>query len=146
MPSSTQHIDEMFRLASLTPGELGKVTGMAGGQPADGIETRVTPVSYDWASPATAGLWRVDVQAGQRQDVTSRSYFVKLLRHPRLWPQLGQIPAAMQQEFANFLPWQFELDIYESGIGRVPPPGMRTRSCTMSSTSMPTTSRCGGSS
>ncbi len=126
MPSGTQHVDELFRLASLTPGELGRVTGMTGGRPVDGVETRVTPVSYDWASPATAGLWRVDVQAGQQQDVTSRSYFVKLLRHPRLWPQLGQIPAALQQEFAGFLPWQFELDIYESGIGRVLPPGMRT--------------------
>ena len=31
MPSGTQHVDELFRLASLTPGELGKATGMAGG-------------------------------------------------------------------------------------------------------------------
>jgi hypothetical protein len=69
----------------------------------------------------------VDVRAGQQQGAPACTYFVKLLRHPRLWPQLDQIPtAARRKEFVAFLPWRFELDMYECGIVQALPPGMRT--------------------
>jgi hypothetical protein len=114
-------------LAELTAGELSAVTSAAVGRPVTVRQTRVTPVGYDWGSPATAGLWRVDVseQAGAGGPDVS-SYFVKLLRDTRLWPGLRQMPAEAAEEFVSFFPWRAELDMHESGIGDVLPPGMRT--------------------
>ncbi len=114
-------------LAELTAGELSAVTSAAIGRPVTVRQTRVAPVGYDWGSPATAGLWRVDVseQAGAGgPDVYS--YFVKLLRDTRLWPGLRQMPAEAAEEFVSFFPWRAELDMHESGIGDVLPRGMRT--------------------
>ena len=98
--------------------------------------TRVTPIPYDWGSPAIAGLWRVDVsgesaqapgQDDQASGPLSYTHFVKLLRHPRRWPGLVHLPdQASRDEFVGFFPWRFELDMYECGIGAVLPAGMRT--------------------
>jgi hypothetical protein len=88
---------------------------------------RGAPVGYDWSSPATAGLWRADVRAESDGAVLDQAFFVKLLRHPRLWPELSQIPdEATRRDFAGFFPWQFELDMHECGIAEVLPAGMRT--------------------
>ena len=52
---------------------------------------------------------------------------MKLVRHIRLWPGLRWLPDnAARAEFTDFYPWQYELDIYQSGIGLVLPDGMRT--------------------
>jgi hypothetical protein len=119
--------EDPFRLASLTPAELSQVTTAAAGRPVRDPHSRVTALPYDSGSPATAGLWRVEVHSGPGQDALAYTYFVKLLRHPRLWPGLRHFPdEASRQEFAAYLPWLFELDMAESGISRVLPPGMRT--------------------
>jgi len=55
------------------------------------------------------------------------SYFVKLLRHVRLWPGLAMLPTdALREEMVRDVPWRFELDMYESGIGSLLPAGLRT--------------------
>ena len=100
---------------------------------------RVIPIPYDAGSPATAGLWRVDVSAGsapapgqdeQAPGPLSYAYFVKLLRHPRLWPGLVHLPdQASRDEFVSYFPWRFELDMYEYGIGAVRPPGCGHLGC-----------------
>ena len=128
--------DDTFGLASLTPAELSEMTSAALERAIRSAETRVIPIPYDWGSPATAGLWQVDVSAestqapGQEDQVTgplSYAYFVKLLRHPRLWPGLVHLPdQASRDEFVSYFPWRFELDMYECGIGDVLPAGMRT--------------------
>ena len=134
MSASYQEDDDTFGLATLTPAELAEITSTAVGQAIRPAGLRVTPLPYDWGSPATAGLWRVVVSGqpapaghdGQPTVPVSCTYFVKLLRHPRLWPGLAHLPdQASQDEFADFFPWRFELDMYECGIGKVLPGGMR---------------------
>jgi Phosphotransferase enzyme family len=136
MSAPHQQGDGMFGLASLTPAELAEITGAALHRAIRPTGTRVTPIPYDWGSPATAGLWRVDVngepgqapgQDDQASGPLSYTYFVKLLRHPRRWPGLVHLPdQASRDEFVGFFPWRFELDMYECGIGAVLPAGMRT--------------------
>jgi hypothetical protein len=137
MPAPQQHGDDLFALVSLTPAVLADVTSAAVGRAVRPAETRVTPIPYDWGSPATAGLWRAEVSGhaaevaevagpGDREPV-SYAFFVKLLRHPRRWPGLAFLPdQASRDEFVAYFPWQFEPDMYECGIGAVLPAGMRT--------------------
>ena len=121
-----RRVDDVLGLASLTPGELAEVTSAAVGRPIQPTDTRVDPIPYDWGSPATAGLWRV-VVTGQAAGPVTHTYFVKLLRHPRRWPGLAYLPdQATRDEFLDYFPWRFELDMYECGIGDVLPAGMRT--------------------
>jgi hypothetical protein len=136
MPTPYQQGDDMFGLASLAPAELAEITSAAVGRAIRPASTQVTPIPYDWGSPATAGLWRVDVSGQPSQapghdtqaaGPVSYTYFVKLLRHPRLWPGLAHLPdQASRDELVGVFPWRFELDMYECGIGDVLPAGMRT--------------------
>lgn len=83
----------------------------------------LSPIDYAWGSPATAGLWHA---SAVHPDGAEATYFVKLLRHPRLWPGLGQIPEGpLREHFASSFPWRFELEMALSGIGAVLPPGLR---------------------
>lgn len=83
----------------------------------------LSPIDYAWGSPATAGLWHAYAVHPDGAEVT---YFVKLLRHPRLWPGLEQIPEGpFRDDFVSSFPWRFELEMALSGIGTVLPPGMR---------------------
>jgi Phosphotransferase enzyme family len=136
MPALHQHGDDIVGLASLTPAELAEITSTAVGCAIRPTRMQAIPIPYDWGSPATAGLWRVVVSGqpspaawhdAQAADPVSYTYFVKLLRHPRLWPGLAHLPdQASRDEFVGFFPWRFELDMYECGIGEVLPAGMRT--------------------
>ena len=89
-------------------------------------DVEVTPIRYAWGSPATAGLWRVDVTGHDRGRTVSARYFVKLLRHLSRWPLLHTLPEPSRAVFAQRRNWRVELDMYEAGIGAVLPPGMRT--------------------
>ena len=136
MSAPHQQGDDAFGLASLTPAELAEITSVALDRAIRPAGMQVIPIPYDWGSPATAGLWRVDVsdesaqapgQDDQAPGRLSYTYFVKLLRHPRRWPGLVHLPdQASRDEFVSFFPWRFELDMYECGIGAVLPAGMRT--------------------
>jgi hypothetical protein len=116
-----------FSLAALTPDELAGLARPAAGPPVPLAGVSVTPISYDWGSPATAGLWRVDVRVlRQRAAVAARLFFVKLLRHPRLWPGLAMLPDEQSRlSFVQYFPWRFELDMYASEIAEALPPGLR---------------------
>jgi Phosphotransferase enzyme family len=116
---------EVLGPAALTATELGDVTSGIVGAPVRNPEVRVSPVDYQWGSVGTAGLWRVDVLDAAGTAVYA--YFVKLLRHTRLWPGLKYLPDdASRAEFTDFFPWRAELDMHQNGIGRVLPDGMRT--------------------
>ena len=82
------------------------------------VEVLAAPLPYAFGSPATAGLWKV--RAG---DAT---WCVKWIRHASLWPGIAMLPPQFRQEFAEQFPWRFELDMAESGIASVMPPGLRT--------------------
>ena len=110
--------DETLGLAALSSAELGQITSAVTGLPVRDPVVSVAPVAYDWGSPATAGLWRVDVR--DSAGAASYTYFVKLVRHTRLWPGLRFVPDANRTEFIEHFPWRAELDMYESGIGAVP--------------------------
>src|SRR5215470_7289385 len=97
--SAHQQGDEPFGLASLPPVALAEVTGAAVGRAVRAASALATAIPYDYSgSPATAGLWRVEVSgryagaAGQDDGAPGPvryAYFVKLLRHPRRWPGLA---------------------------------------------------------
>ena len=89
--------------------------GLAGCRPADVV---VRPVPYAFGSPATAGIWQVCAP--------DRQWCVKAIQHPRHWPGLQLMPPELQEGFAAEFPWRFELDMEESGIAAVMPPGLRT--------------------
>jgi hypothetical protein len=111
--------------AALPVTELVDMTSAIVGAPVRDPDVHVTPVDYHWGSPATAGLWRVDVL--DAAGAVGYAYFVKLLRHTRLWPGLRYLPDdASRAEFTDFFPWRAELDMHRSGIGAVLPDGMRT--------------------
>ena len=119
--------DEQFSLAALTMAELAELASPEDGRLAPAAGISVKPIDYDWGTPATAGLWRVDLRQLRDEMVSRRSFFVKLLRHPRLWPGLSRLPdEESRQRFIDYFPWRFELDMYESGIGDALPPGLRT--------------------
>ena len=90
-------------------------------------QMNATPLGHDQGSPVTAGLWRVEVTSLDRGDAPGCTFFVKLVRHTRLGPGLRWLPDdAARAEFVDFYPWQYELDIHQSGISSVLPDGMRT--------------------
>ncbi len=89
-------------------------------------DVRVTAMRYAWGSPATAGLWRVDVTGHEPNRQVWARYFVKLLRHLSQWPLLHTLPEPSRSVFAQRRNWRVELDMYEAGVGAVLPPGMRT--------------------
>jgi hypothetical protein len=117
--------DSQFQLAALSAADLGQLTSAVIGRPVLVTQTRVSPIHYDWGSPATAGLWRVDACEGQATD-PAYSYFVKLLRHTRRWPGLVFMPDdASRDDFVRYFPWRAELDMHEPAITALLPPGMR---------------------
>lgn len=119
--------EDLFRLAALTTAELRALVETASGTHLPDPTMSVTPLGYDSSSPVTAGLWRVEVASPESGGGPGCAFFVKLVRHTRLWPGLRRLPDdAARAEFIGFYPWQFELDIHQSGIGSVLPDGMRT--------------------
>ena len=113
-----------FTLAELPRETLAAMMSPDPGTVVDDV--RVTPMRYAWGSPATAGLWRVEVAGHCGDRRVSARYFVKLLRHLSRWPLLHTLPEPARSVFAQRRNWRIELDMYESGIGAVLPPGMRT--------------------
>jgi hypothetical protein len=121
----TAPTDELFQLAAPAPAELSALVSAAAGREVPEPRTLVTPIGYDWGSPVTAGLWRVDVtdMGGGPGFCT---FFVKLVRHTRLWPLLRSLPSDEDRaQFVSYYPWHYELDIHEAGIESVLPPGLR---------------------
>jgi Phosphotransferase enzyme family len=123
--SQTHLGDDQFSLAALTMPELAGLTNADGCRPVPAAGMSVTPIDYDWSSPATAGLWHVGLRQLRGADISCTSFFVKLLRHPRLWPGLSALPdEESRKSFVEYFPWRFELDMYESGIAEALPPGL----------------------
>lgn len=122
--TTTMGVAETLGCAALTAAELASVTSAATGQPVREPVVSAGPINYNWGSVATAGLWRVDVR--DTAGPVEYAYFVKLMRHTRLWPGLRYLPDdATREEFVDFFPWRAELDMYSSGIAAVLPDGMR---------------------
>jgi hypothetical protein len=100
---------DLFQLAAVTPDELAAIAAAAAGSPVARPVAHPAPIAYDWGSPATAGLWRVDVTS---DGVAACALFVKLVRHTRLWPVLSHLPdEASRAEFISYYPWHYELDV-----------------------------------
>jgi hypothetical protein len=82
----------------------------------------VEVVDYPFASPATAGLFRV---RGTTGDGEPWSLFAKQLQHPRYWAGTAQVPAALREDFAANFPWRGELQAWEPAFQAALPPGLR---------------------
>jgi hypothetical protein len=83
---------------------------------------RTVPVAYQPGSPATGALLRV---AGEAADGEAWRLFLKVLQHPRHWPRIGDVPAAIRQRFLDQFPWRMELAAWEPGFADRLPAGMR---------------------
>jgi hypothetical protein len=119
--------DGLFRLAALPPAGLRALAEIVSGTVMPDPQLSATPLGHDPGSPVTAGLWRVEVTSADHGGARGCTFFVKLVRHTRLWPGLRWLPDdAARAEFIDFYPWQYELDIHQSGIGSILPDGMRT--------------------
>lgn len=116
---------DLFPIATLDPGTLQQITSAAVGHEVAIQAVKHQAFPYAWGSIPTAGLWRVDVDYATCLGAGRYSFFVKLLRNPRLWPDLDQIPEFMRESFLANMPWKFEFEMYECGIGDVLPEGMR---------------------
>lgn len=126
MPFTTVDKD-FFDRAMLEAGDLADLMSRLTGAPVrvDAVET--SPIALNWGAITTAGAWRVDVVGHADDRRVSQRFFVKLLRHPRLWPMLDLVPAgASREEFVSRMPWKLELDLYRAGVGELLPPGLRT--------------------
>lgn len=110
----------------LPPDLLVSVVSEAVGGTLAEVETTVSAFPYNWGAASTAGLWRVDASGRTSDGNASYAFFVKLLRHPRLWPFLFLVPeGAPRERFVNSMPWRLELEMLECGIAEVLPPGLR---------------------
>lgn len=87
--------EDLLRLAALPPAELRALAETVSGTLMPGPQVSATPLGYDWGSPVTAGLWRVEVTSRDRGGAPGCTFFVKLVRHIRLWP--GAALAARQR-------------------------------------------------
>jgi len=93
---------DLFQLAAVTPAELAAIAAAAAGSPVARPVAHPAPIAYDWGSPATAGLWRVEVTSDGEP---ACALFVKLVRHTRLWPVLSHLPdEASRAEFVSYYP------------------------------------------
>ena len=64
MPVQVRTDDDLLDRAMLTPADLSVVTSGAVGRQVRRPVACAAPIAYNWGSPATAGLWRVDVRDG----------------------------------------------------------------------------------
>ena len=80
--------EDLFRLAALPPAQLRALAETVSGTLMPDPQVSATPLGYDWGSPVTAGLWRVEVTSPARGGAPGCTFFVKLVRHARLWPEL----------------------------------------------------------
>lgn len=127
MPIHSVAEPELFDLAALPGDQLSAVTSEALGVDIQMDDVSVSPFPYNWGAVSTAGLWRVDVSGRSAAGSASYSFFVKLLRHPRLWPYIEMIPEGPPRDlFLRTVPWRIELEMLESGIADLLPPGLRT--------------------
>jgi hypothetical protein len=92
------------------------------GRPVTPAGFATVPVAYQPGSPATGALLRV---SGTTGDGEPWSLFLKVLHHPRHWPRIGDLPAAIRQQFLDQFPWRMELVAWEPGFADRLPAGMR---------------------
>lgn len=128
MPVTKDRPGDSLGIADLPGEDLARITSEAAGQQIEITEVRSHEFDYSFGSPATAGIWRVDVDylpVTNPSRPATYSYFVKLLRHPRLWPGLAFIPEGhFRDEFIHTFPWRTELDMNRSGVIEILPEGM----------------------
>ncbi|TCC39622.1 phosphotransferase [Kribbella sindirgiensis] len=83
---------------------------------------RVEPVDYRIGTPSTESLHRV---FGTTLDGGDWSCFVKKLQSVRHSPIIEFVPVEYRQSFIDYMPWQLEIAVHQSGIGDLMPPGLR---------------------
>lgn len=111
-------------MGSAGPNEalLTAMVSEAWGEPARITSWEVEEVDYPFASPATAGLFRVRGTTGEDRPW---SLFAKVLQHPRHWAGIDQVPAALREDFQANFPWRGELVAWEPAFVAALPPGLR---------------------
>ncbi|GAA1755313.1 hypothetical protein [Kocuria aegyptia] len=111
-------------MGSAGPGEalLTAMVSASWDRPVRIASWEVEKVDYPFASPATAGLFRVRGTTGENQPW---SLFAKVLQHPRHWAGIDQVPAELREDFEAAFPWRGELVAWEPAFVAALPPGLR---------------------
>lgn len=126
MAGSTAIDLDLFACAVLPRDELADIVSRLRGARVTVDAVEPTALTHNWGAISTAGVWRVDVHGHCDSGPVHQRFFVKLLRHPRLWPLLDLIPPGPpQEELIRRLPWRLELDLHRAGIAQLLPEGMR---------------------
>jgi hypothetical protein len=86
---------------------------------------RVEPVDYDFGSPTTDGLFRILGEARVGGFGRPWSAFVKQIRSYRHWPLVEILPADLRAAAFAGDHWQYEADVYRSGLAGALPDGLR---------------------
>lgn len=118
-------VDDLLADSDRLPTIVATILGVPRVQ--DVTDVAVTPVSYDFGSPATAALLRVGGSARRPDDETPVRWraFVKVIQHVRYWDRLHLVPAEFREDFASTFPWRHEIDVNDE-IAAACPAGLRT--------------------
>ena len=94
-------------------------------QEAEVVDWWVEPVDYQVVQPGTAGLYRVRGIAVTSAGATPWSVFVKLLRSYRHVELPAAMPPSLLDWAMRVAPWDYEVDVYWSGVHDLLPAGLR---------------------
>jgi hypothetical protein len=125
MPVHAVTDEPAFTHATIADSALETITRRVLGEDFQLQAIRSERFPYRWGSIGTAGLWRVDVDGMSGLGSVSHTYFVKLLRNPRIWPLLHTIPEPLREDFVAIFPWRMEYDMQHAGLAGALPEGVR---------------------
>jgi hypothetical protein len=105
---------------------LASVVGMLLGEPVvvEGCSTKVIPVDAI-GTEAVLHLQGTARPDGSWPESMPWDVLVKIIRSPRHWPLLDQVPEPFRESGMAGYPWRAELEMRDAGVAGLMPPGLR---------------------
>ncbi|WP_395728548.1 aminoglycoside phosphotransferase [Nakamurella sp.] len=102
------------------------VVGMLVGEPVVVERCSTTAIPVDAiGTEAVLHLQGTAQSSGSRSDPVPWDVLVKIIRSPRHWPLLNQVPNSFRDAGIAGYPWRAELDMRDAGVAGLMPPGLR---------------------
>ncbi len=121
---STESTDAALGAAALDAGELDAIVSRLIGRPVSVVEWDAIPIDVN-AITTQAVLHLHGTARDGAEWQSSWDLLVKIIRSPRHWPSLHQVPEAVRQTFIDSYPWRGEMDLRAAGAGELLPDGLR---------------------
>src|ERR1700712_3540770 len=125
-PSSFSAGRDLLGLAALSDTGLSAVVTAALDHPAEVTEWSVAVIPTAITAISTEAVLKVQGIATAGRDQLPWAVLVKILRSPRHWPGITEVPEPVRQNFIDNLPWRVEADTLTSDLPGMLPPGLRT--------------------